>query len=188
MDQEKTTAISIMSDSFSDNPAISFSIGKKGSFEKRKKALAHFLYGYCKRRDGVFLSEDQHGVICFYHSDRATNIWTELHAEITLVLSAIGIRRLYRTWLRSHLIRKKQVVHAPFIHCWYIGISKEHRGHRTAYELMQLLFEESKKTGRPILAETMIPQNKRVYERMGFVEYARVNVHQTTTFLLVFAP
>ena len=177
-----------MADSFTDNPAIAFSIGSGDQFEKRKLALAHFLYGYCKRRDGVFISEDQHGVICFYHSDKPTNIWAELRAEILLVLSAIGIRRLYRTWRRSHLIRKKQAVYAQYIHCWYIGISKEHRGHRTAYELMQLLFEESKKTKRPILAETMIEQNKRVYERMGFVEYAQVNVHQTTTFLLVFTP
>ncbi len=173
-----------MADSFTDNPAIAFSIGSGRHFEKRKRALARFLYGYCKRRNGVFLSEDRRGVICFYHSDKPVSAWIELRAEIQLVFSAIGITRVYRTWLRSQLIKKQQATHKPFIHCWYIGISKEHRGNRTAFEMMKLLFLEAQKTGRPILAETMILQNKRVYERMGFVEYGQVEVKGTTTFLL----
>ncbi|MFM9984384.1 MAG: GNAT family N-acetyltransferase [Flavobacteriales bacterium] len=173
-----------MADSFTNNPAIGFSIGTSGNFDKRKFALARFLYNFCKRRNGVYLSRDQQGIICFYNSDTKVNRWNELFEEMQLVFSAIGLARLYRTWLRSHLIRKKQAAHKPFIHCWYIGISKEHRGNRTAFELKQLLFEEAKKTGRPILAETMIPQNKRVYERMGFQEYDRVEVRGTATFLL----
>jgi hypothetical protein len=182
---EKEIAIAIMADSFTDNPAIAFSIGSGRHFEKRKRALARFLYGYCKRRNGVYLSENKHGVICFYHSDTPIHFFSELREEIQLVFSAIGIFRLFRTWRRSQLIKRKQAIHAPFMHCWYIGISKEHRGNRTAFELMKLLFLEAQKTSRPILAETMIPQNKRVFERMGFVEYGRVEVSGTTTYLLI---
>lgn len=174
-----------MSDSFSDNPAISFSIGREGNFEGRKQSLAIFLYDYCKRRKGVYLSNNKKGIICFYHSDTSVNPFMELLSEIKLVLSAIGLRRLQSTWLRSHLIRKHQKAYQPFIHCWYIGIEREHRGHRTAYELMQLLLNESTRTRRPILAETMIEQNKRVYERMGFIEYGRVQIGKTTTYLLI---
>lgn len=179
-----------MEKSFDGNPAVHFSIGSvsRADYNYRRRKLAEFMYDFCKRRNGVFLSSDQNAVICYYHSDYPVSVFQSLKDEISLAWNGIGLSRLYRVWRRSNRIAQKQKGYRPFIHCWYIGAKEGERNGSGARELRNRLFEESRTTQRAILAETTMLQNKKVYEWLGFEVYDTVSLQNMTTYLLVKQP
>jgi hypothetical protein len=177
-------ALKIMCDSFDSNPAVLYSIGNKRAYQFRKRHLAAFMYDFCQARMGVRFSSDGHGIICFYHSQAKVNFLRNLYDELCLALFAVGPFRLGSVLRRTKAIRAAQVPKDAFIHCWYLGVESEHRHYTAAAELRDILYQTSAEWNLPILAETMIDQNKRVYLRMGFIQYGEVTVDGKTTYLL----
>lgn len=177
-----------MTSTFDGNPAVWFTIGKVGNTERRKRALAAFLYDYCAMRDGVFLSADGSGVLLAYISNAHGTWFKSLMVEINLALRVIGIFRIARVLKRSQRIRAAQKQHGPHIHCWYIGVLKESRHNQTARELQHKLFALSDQLKLPVLAETTIARNRKAYEFIGFTIYQSVTIGSITTWLLVRHP
>ena len=77
--------------------------------------------------------------------------------------------------------RSKQGAH---IHCWFIGTHPKHRNGAGARELRDALFAAAREKHLPILIETTMEQNQRVYERMGFKTYAVITQDGLTTYLM----
>lgn len=178
-------AIHIISESFDGNPAIVFSVGRGWGYRFRKWHLASFVYDFCKRRDGVHISSNGKGIICYYHSDSQVSFFTNLWDELCVGLLAIGPWRVWRVLERSRKVKEAQTVFGPHLHCWYFGVLDGYRDFSASAELKNKLYADSQRFNVPVLAETTILQNKRVYERMGFEWYGSVNVAGMETFLLV---
>jgi hypothetical protein len=49
-----------------------------------------------------------------------------------------------------------------------LAVRKSARGHGAIFELKNLLFQFQQETKLPILVETTVEKNRRVYERIGF--------------------
>ncbi len=177
-----------MEASFDGNPAVTFSIGKGRRYSKKKRALAEFLADYSILRNGLYISKNETGVICFYDSNSHLPFFQELSLEIKLLLRAIGFWRLPKVLWRSFLIRKQQKKIGPHLHCWYLGAAPEGRDFTAAIELKNILFKASDRLQLPVLAETTMTQNNRVYERMGFKTYATVVVSGMKTFCMIREP
>lgn len=180
-------AISIIQNTFSGNPAVDFTIGTKGLFQFRKKRLASFMFDFCNRRNGVFLSTNEKGVICFYQHHTKVLPLITLWDELCVGFFAIGPFRLWRVLQRSKEVKKRHQKFSDFIHCWYLGVETPHRDMMTALELKNLLFEASEKSQLPILAETTILKNKRVYERIGFKTYDTIDLNGVRTYCMSFS-
>lgn len=185
---DRAIAIQLMEASFDGNPAVHFSIGKGNNYLKKRKALAEFLADYSILRKGLFISGNKKGVICFYRSDERIPFLREFNLELKLLFKAIGFWRLPKVLWRSFLIKRNQKKIGSHIHCWYLGASAEGRDFEAAIELKEMLYKESDRLQLPVLAETTMTQNNRVYERMGFKTYATVVVSGMKTFCMIREP
>lgn len=187
--EKRKTAIRIMKNSFDGNDAVHYSIGKTGlGYSFRKEALARFMFDYCERRSGVYLSKNNQGIICFYLNSIPVcwiyNLWDEL----CLGLLAIGPFRVFRVLKRSSLVSKARASQGEHLHCWYLGVESDVRTMTTAIELRNLLYSASSKTGLPVLAETTMTQNRDVYVRMGFRVYEEIRLRGLVTYCLILDP
>lgn len=179
--------IHIIQRTFEGNPAVDFTIGTGWPLRFKKKRLAAFMFDYCHRRNGVYLSENGKGIICFYrHSTPVFPLYT-FFDELCVGALAIGPFRLKKVVERSREVKRHHKKHSDFIHCWYLGVLKEYRDMSTALELKKLLIAQSNRSGLPVLAETTILQNKRVYERIGFKTYATIEIKGVTTYMLSYS-
>lgn len=188
--REKKLAIAVMEQSFDGNPAVHYSIGNTQSpfYIARRKALASFMYRFCKRRNGVFISPNENGVICFYHSSAKGSFIYDFFDEIKLALFAVGPIRLFPVVFRANAvsrIRKRQGEH---LHCWYLGVREGSRDFKTAAWLRDTLYEKAHELNLPVCAETTMLQNKKVYERMGFITYEQVKSFGLTTYCMIYFP
>lgn len=175
--------------SFDGNPAVHFSIGRSGrGYASRKRQLAEFMYSYCKRRNGIYLSRNSNGLICFYESERKANRIADFLDEVKLVFFAVGLFRLLPVIRRNFIAARRRNAIGPHIHCWYLGVKKGMRDYRTAAELRDKLFTESERLNLPVLAETTMIRNKNVYERMGFMTYDEIVVSGMRTYLMMYHP
>jgi hypothetical protein len=188
MPSDRQRAAEIMAATFEHNPAVWFSIGKKGKRERKARALATFLVNYAADRNGLFLSSDRNGVMVAYRSDLSVPALRTFYHEFKLVLFAVGLLRVPLVLMRSQRIQQKQKQFAPFIHCWYIGVMEEGRHGNAARELQHRLFDLSRELNLPILAETTIARNKKAYEFIGFEAYDEVRSGEIITWLLIRKP
>ncbi len=187
--EKRKRAIRIMRNSFDGNDAVHYSIGKNGwGYSFRKEALARFMFDFCERRGGVYLSKNKKGIICFYLNTIPVcwiyNVWDEL----SLGLLAIGPIRAFRVLKRANLVSKARSKFGEHIHCWYLGVEPDARTMATAVELRNLLYSASSKTGLPVLAETTMIQNRDVYIRMGFRVYEEIKMKGLITYCLILEP
>ncbi|MFN6380150.1 MAG: hypothetical protein ACK4WD_12800 [Flavobacteriales bacterium] len=185
---DREIAIQLMEASFDGNPAVHFSIGGGNNYLQKRKALAEFLTDYSILREGLFISENRKAVICYYRSDQRIPLIKEINIELKLLFKAVGILRLPKVLWRSFLIKKHQKTIGPHLHCWYLGAAPEGRDFSAANELKEMLYKVSDRLQLPVLAETTMTQNNRVYERMGFKTYATVVVSGMKTFCMIREP
>lgn len=188
--KEKEIAVKIMQESFDNNPAVHYAIGKKEAvfYKARRKALASFMYTYCKNREGIFISPNGNGVICFYPSSAKFSFLHDIIAELKLALFGVGIIRLLPVMMRANAVARIRNKQGEHLHCWYLGVREGKRDFKTAVWLRDLLFSHAEKLSLPVCAETTMLQNKMVYERMGFITYEEIKTFGMTTYLMIFFP
>lgn len=112
----------------------------------------------------------------------------DLISECRLALLAVGPFRLIKVLARSiaiSRIRKRQGEH---LHCWYLGVQSGYRDYITAASLRDVLFQQAERLGIPVCAETTMEQNRRVYERMGFITYDEISTFGMKTYLMIYFP
>ncbi len=160
------SAFELLKETLVDNRSVLFTIGNKGFFRLKIYFVARYLLSEAERNAGVHLDSTANGIICFFENNRKKKAaW---HTRFFLILFAIGPTRLSRVLARK---REVQVFHAQyenFIHCSYLAVRKEARGTQAIFELRNALFAYQQEKQLPILIETTIEKNKRVYERIGF--------------------
>lgn len=113
-------------------------------------------------------------VICYVEDMKRT--LADHLADVWLILLISGIRRAPYL-LRREAYRQKVRPKEPFFYVWFLGVDRAHRGTSCIRELREKIFSEAAIHGLPILLETTIEQNRRVYERYGFQVYHQVQFH-----------
>ena len=159
-------ALDLLKETLVDNRSVIFSIGSKGFFRFKVWLVAHFLYSEASRNKGVFIDSKKEGIICFFESkDKRSAAFI---IELPLILFGIGPLRIVRVWLRKREVQRFHSQWENFIHCSYLAVRKSARGQGAIFELRDALFQFQQEKQLPILIETTIEKNKRVYERIGF--------------------
>ena len=159
-------ALDLLKETLVDNRSVIFSIGSKGFFRFKVWLVAHFLFSEASRNKGVFIDSNNEGIICFYEVKYKKS--AELKIQIALILFGIGPFRIVRVWRRKKEIERFHSQWKNHIHCSYLAVRKSARGQGAIFELRNALFQFQQEKQLPILIETTIEKNKRVYERIGF--------------------
>lgn len=159
-------ALELLKETLVDNRSVIFSIGSKGFFRFRVWLVAHFLHSEASRNKGVFIDSKNDGIICFFEAKEKRS--ASFIIELGLIVFGIGPMRIVRVWLRKREVQRFHSQWENYIHCSYLAVRKSARGHDAIFELRDALFQFQQEKKLPILIETTIEKNKRVYERIGF--------------------
>ncbi len=166
---DKPLVIDIITSTFLDNPSVNRVI-KPDAPSKRLAHLANFVFEYAWKRDGVFLSDDKSGVaVCFHNNYKKDNL-KDYWEQIKLVKNAIGFNRVFSTLARESYLKKHKIDN-EFLYFWFFGVKRQGQGTAAAFDLQRRIFELSDQKKLPIVLETSVPKNKKVYERFGFDTY-----------------
>lgn len=175
----KQTALILLNETLVDNRSVLFSIGTKGFFRFKVSLIAKLLFSEASNNNGVYIDSKSEGIILFFPSKNKQSANTGV--LLCVALFAIGPLRFYRVWKRKKEIELFHSQWNDFIHCSYLAVRKSARGHGVIFELRNQLFQFQQEKKLPILIETTIEKNKRVYERIGFRihEIRRIGGFQT---------
>jgi hypothetical protein len=168
---DKQKVISIIEESFNDNPSIKWLIKNDTRRQKRIKALAEYLFESGMNKKGVYLSSDMETVAICYRENESGNPLKELILILKLIFRAIGFFNALRILKRQFYLKSKRWIDSDYLYFWLIGSSNKGKGQGGAREIQKDIFEMSESLKLPIYMETSINQNRIVYERYGFKTY-----------------
>lgn len=162
----KQTALALLNETLVDNRSVIFSIGTKGFFRFKISLIAKLLYSEAAKNKGIYIDSNAEGIILFFPSEHKRP--ANLGITLLVALFAIGPLRLARVLKRKQEVRQFHSQWKNYIHCSYLAVKKSARGHGAIFELRDKLFAFQQEKQLPILVETTVKKNKRVYERIGF--------------------
>lgn len=163
---QKDRVLEVLSNSFRNNPSVDSVINSQRDKLSQINSLVNYAYWKARNRDGVFISENERGVALCFRSDLKRFSLNELFAELSLAM-AISLKQSLEVFKREKEIKQRRI-REPHLYFWFFGAEP---GGNDARELKNEIFDCSKKTALPILAETSVLRNKEIYERFGFKVY-----------------
>ncbi len=168
---DKEQVISIIMESFHNNPSVNRVIKNDHKREYRLYALAEYAFNKAFRRKGVWLSDDGQGLAIFYRYNERKEDLIDYWNQVKLAFKAIGLFRSLGILKRENYMAQQRPKDGNFFYFWFFGVSNKARGSRAAYELRDEIFKLSSQLKLPLYMETSVPQNQKVYERFGFETY-----------------
>ena len=176
-------ALYLLNETLVDNPSVFFSVGSKGFFRFKVWLVSLFMYSEAKRNKGVYLDSSKEGIICFFEAENKKS--AHLIFQIAVIIFGIGPFRIRRVWRRKQEIEGFHSQWKNYIHCSFLAVRKSARGQGAIFELKNKLFQFQQETKLPILVETTIEKNRRVYERIGFKVHEERIVSGFKTYCMV---
>ncbi len=164
-------------------PSSEFTVGSGWGSCRRRRILAHYLIDEAYQNNGVFLDSSKQGIILFYPSINKKPVCWKV--KLMMIFIAVGPFRLKRVMQRKAQVEKMRSVYPPHIYCSFLGVLPEARGSQSVLELRYILFRKSEELNLPIMVETVIPKNKRIYERIGFQTYSQIEIDGLVTYCLI---
>lgn len=176
-------ALFLLNETLVDNPSVFFSVGSKGFFRFKVWLIALYYHSEAKRNQGVYLDSSEEGIILFFPNKNRRK--PKFLYFISLLFLGIGPFRIVRVLKRKNEVAKFHSQWDNFIYCSYLAVRKSARGHGAIFELKNKLFQFQQETKLPILVETTIEKNRRVYERIGFKVHEERIVSGFKTYCMV---
>lgn len=165
--KDQSDSVQIITDTFEVNPSVNIVIGDKGNRSKKIRRLAEYAFIKALNRDGAYLSENKKGTALCFRSNFGSSNFRELYFELRFAFS-LPIRKTFQTLKRESYLKKHRYKD-EHLYFWFFGVRKD--GEQAAFEIKDHLFQLSKKEDLPILLETSVERNKKIYERYGFKVY-----------------
>jgi GNAT superfamily N-acetyltransferase len=176
-------AFEIIKETLVDNPSVLFTVGDKGFFRFKVNLIAKLLHSEASNNNGLFVDQSCEGVILFFEEKNKKS--ASVFIQLLVILFAIGPFRLLRVWRRKQEVAAFHALWPNYIYCSYLAVRKSARGHGGIFELRNALFQFQQEKQLPILVETTVEKNKRIYERIGFRVYDERVVSGFKTYCMV---
>jgi len=167
---DKKEFLRIITESYRVNPSVLWVLKKDHKIEKRLAGLAQYCWKEGMLQEGIYISKNGAGIAIFYPLHEKKMGIKSVFLQLNLVLRAIGILRLRTVLRRDHYIARNRSA-KKCIYFWMYAVDPKSRDGVAAREIKDFAFQMANEKGLPILAETSVPQNKKVYERFGFQTY-----------------
>jgi hypothetical protein len=167
---EKELVVDMLSKAFLDNPRVLRTV-KKGNTGKKLKIMTEYAYDLVKKNNGVFLASDNSISMLYYRkSEYKMNIydlWRYIRMFLlcTKPLKAPGILK------REKFIDGLRPKGIDYIYVWILGNNPQIKGLKGLAEVRNRLDEKSIEYNLPILIETTVERNLKLYQYVGFEIY-----------------
>jgi Acetyltransferase (GNAT) family len=175
---DKEQVVTILADSFVDNPSVNLVVKQSGDRSFRIRQLMEYCFEHCFYSGAVYLSNDRNGCALILYPDKKKFSFKSVLMDIKLVFGVIGLANLKMAAHREKLIKQNHPATA-FMHLWYIGVDPELQHKGIGSELLLSVLEESRKLDRNIYLETSVPGNIDWYKKYGFSVYNKLEFYYT---------
>lgn len=172
---DRKRAVSILANAFKENPGVLWVVKNDSKMDDRIVALCEYCYDTAFEINGVFISNDFNGVSLIFPMENKKFSWRTPILYFKLAVNALGIFRIGEVIRRELYLSKHRPKH-NFLYFWMVAVDPNCKGIDTMQEMTYWAAAYSKHLNLPLVAETTLEKNKKVYERYGYEEYHRWNV------------
>jgi len=171
---ERNIVVEILTQSFSDNKSVNYTIKQDSRREQRIRKLMEYSFDVCKMFGDVFITEDKKGCALVLMPDKKTTSLKSVMLDIKLVSSVIGIASARKAMSREAAIKK---VHPNELlyYLWFIGVQPTEQGKGIGSSLLNEVIQEGRNKKRTICLETSTLKNIPWYEKHGFKPYRELD-------------
>lgn len=170
--EERSIAVQIITETFRDNPHFNF-ILRKHNRELALREMAHYAFDKGMRRQGVYLTSDNNGLLIAYKSNMPGSFWPDALSTFRILLFSLSLAKLPKIMRHENFISARRPG-GEYLYCWFFCVKKDARGRSAPREIRDYVLERSARENLPILAETTLERNKFLFERFGFSIYDQV--------------
>jgi len=168
--KDRALIIEIFLQSYKDNPHVRYLIGDR-FVASRLKTLANFVFDIGIKRNGIYLSEDNQGVVVMFPCECIQLNFKEKIKQYLMVIRAFNLYRLSNIISIEATIKNERKANPNDLYVWFYGVSEQGAKQHTARNLMKDMFKLSLIMQVDLIAETSLARNQKIYERFGFVTY-----------------
>jgi len=167
---DKELIVDMLSEAFLDNPRVLRTV-KKGNTEKKLMIMTEYAYDLVSKYNGVFLSSDQSTAMLYYRkSEHKMNLY-DFWRYFRMFILCIKPSKAPNIQKREKYIKSLRPPGIDFIYVWLLGNNPQIRGLKGLAEIRSLLDEKSLEYNLPILIETTVERNLKLYQYVGFEIY-----------------
>jgi len=167
---EKEIVIDMLSKAFLDNPRVLRTI-KKGNTEKKLRIMTEYAYDLVNKYKGVFLSSDQSTAMLYYRRSEHKMSLYDFWRYFRMFMLCIKPTKAPSIQKREKYIESLRPQGIDYIYVWLLGNNPQIRGLKGLAEIRNHLDENSLKFNLPILIETTVERNLKLYQYVGFEIY-----------------
>ena len=147
------------------------------------QALYH-LCKYCvetaRWRKGALITNDLEGVMLLYETAQSEIATRDFFPAAELIKNGNGLLKAIDLMKHQQVVsemRKK----GRHLYLQLMAVSRRRNGLKTVLEMKEEAFRRSKIMQLPLLTETSVLKNKKVYERLGFTTYNQLEMESGIT-------
>jgi len=167
---DKELIVDMLSEAFLDNPRVLRTV-KKGNTEKKLRIMTEYAYDLVSKYNGVFLSSDQSTAMLYYRkSEHKMNLY-DFWRYFRMFMLCIKPSKAPNIQKREKYIGSLRPQGIDYIYVWLLGNNPQIRGLKGLAEIRSLLDEKSLEYNLPILIETTVERNLKLYQYVGFEIY-----------------
>ena len=167
---EREIVIEMLSKAFLDNPRVLRTV-KKGNTEKKLRIMTEYAYDLVNKYKGVFLSSDHSTAMLYYRKSKHRMNIFDYYRYFRMFIICIKPSKALSIQKRENYIESLRPSGLDYIYVWLLGNNPQIKGLKGLAEVRNRLDEESHNTKLPILIETTVKRNLKLYEYVGFQIY-----------------
>jgi hypothetical protein len=169
MDQ-KELVVDMLSKAFLDNPRVLRTV-KKGNTEKKLRIMTEYAYDLVNKYNGVFLSSDKSTAMLYYRkSEYKMNLYDHWRYFRMFIL-CIKPNKAPAIQKREKYIESLRPQGIDYFYVWLLGNNPQIKGLKGLAEIRNCLDDKSIAYNLPILIETTVERNLKLYQYVGFEIY-----------------
>jgi hypothetical protein len=168
---DRKKVVRIICESFDKNPHINYLVKNDNKRSSRMTALAEYAFELGIRRDGIWLTDDDLGVVIIYQNSKVRMNYYECWLQFCLIFKTFSVPRALKVNKLESMINKNRAAGIDFLYVWFFGVANEGLGTNDGRDLMNYVFNLSYNLKLPVYVETTIKRNNIIFKRFGFEDY-----------------
>jgi len=168
--EKRELVVDMLSKAFMDNPRVLRTI-KKGNTEKKLRIMTEYAYDLAVKYNGVFLSSDNSISMVYYKKSEHKMNFRDYFRYFRMFMLCIKPSKAPNIQKREKYIDSLRPKGIDYIYVWLLGNNPEIKGLKGLAEIRNRLDEKSFSDNLPILIETTVERNLKLYQYVGFEIY-----------------
>jgi ribosomal protein S18 acetylase RimI-like enzyme len=179
---DRKRVVDILASAFENNKSVNYIVRQGGGRGNRIRSLMGYSFDICMQFGEVWLSDDRQACLLYLYPEKKKSSLLSTWADIKLIFQAIGISGILKAIDREKQIKDMQL-QGKTIYLWFIGVQRSEQQKGIGSKLLNELLDVADIESRVVILETSSQRNLPWYKKLGFQEYALLDLSYHLHFL-----